>query len=264
MNADVPAFSRLFQWGLSRVGARAANVLNLGGRCYHQDGLRSIHNHEFMEDPSFKKAYARGMLAAGSDYRIHWRVHIALWAADCASRLEGDFAECGVNRGFMSSAIMEYLNWDSLGKSFYLLDTFKGLDARYVSEGDKAAGAFEKNWVELKSGFYVRGVDEVRANFSQWKNHVLIEGTVPETLADVTSEKIAFVHLDMNCSPPEIAAMEFFWERLVPGAMVLLDDYAYAGYRPQKIAMDAFAASRSTNVLSLPTGQGLFIKPPRG
>ena len=28
---------------------------------------------------------------------------------------------------------MEYLDWDRLGKTFYLLDTFAGIDPRYVS-----------------------------------------------------------------------------------------------------------------------------------
>src|SRR5712692_9032713 len=78
---------------------------------YDEDGLRSIHNHEFMIDPSFRKAYNRGVFAAG-DYWWHWRVHIGLWGAYSACKLDGDFVECGVNRGFLSSAIMEYLNWD--------------------------------------------------------------------------------------------------------------------------------------------------------
>ena len=29
------------------------------GHVYDQDGLRSIHNHEFMDDPAFRKAYER-------------------------------------------------------------------------------------------------------------------------------------------------------------------------------------------------------------
>ena len=33
---------------------------------YDQDGLRSIHNHDFMTDPSFLKAYQRGTVAAGN------------------------------------------------------------------------------------------------------------------------------------------------------------------------------------------------------
>jgi len=70
------------------------------------------------------------------------------------------------------------------------------------------------------------------------------------------------VHLDLNCLPPEVAAADSFWERIVPGGFVLLDDYAYEGYRSQKLGIDAFAKRRKVAVLSLPTGQGLIIKPP--
>ncbi len=33
------------------------------GSVYDQDGLRSIHNHEFKDDPKFQKAYQRGVRA---------------------------------------------------------------------------------------------------------------------------------------------------------------------------------------------------------
>lgn len=231
------------------------------GHTYDQDGLRSVHNHEFMDDRVFRKAYDRGVLATGHDYQWHWRVHVGLWVAACASRLPGDFVECGVNRGFLSSAIMCYLDWDSLGKHFYLLDTFQGMDERFISAEDKAAGAVEKNRRNLANGFYTNGSDEVRANFAEWKNVSLVEGAIPETLSQVPAEKIAYLHLDMNCSTPEVAAAEFFWERLVPGALLLLDDYAYRGYRAQKVAMDRFAETRANEILSLPTGQGLLLKP---
>jgi SAM-dependent methyltransferase len=233
-----------------------------GDHVYDQDGLRSLHNHEFMDDAKFRAAYERGVRATGQDYKWHWRVHVALWAASTASLLEGDFIECGVNRGFLSSAIMAYLDWDSLGKHFYLLDTFYGIDERFVSDADKAAGALEKNRSNLRTGFYATSADDVRRNFSDWKNATVIEGAVPDTLPRVTARKIAYLHIDMNCSPPEVAALEFFWDRLVPGALVLLDDYAYRGYRAQKMTMDEFARTKQIEILSLPTGQGLVIKPP--
>ena len=96
----------------------------------------------------------------------------------------------------MSSAILEDLSWDRTGKCFYLLDTFHGLDERYVSDNERAEGIREKN------------------------------GTL-----------------------------------MASGAVVLLDEYGYAGYRQQKLAMDAAAESPGITVASLPTGQGLMIKP---
>jgi len=110
---------------------------------YNQDGLISVHNHEFMHDVRFIEAYQRGVSATGQDYQWHWRVHLGLWAAQTAARLPGDFVECGVNRGFLSSSIMQLLDWDRLGKQFYLLDTFHGIDSRYLSEDDRREGVVE-------------------------------------------------------------------------------------------------------------------------
>ena len=249
--------------GLHRIDASPQPITSVqddkNGEAYDQDGLRSVHDHSFMSDPSFRKAYDRGVQAAG-EYGWHWRVHIGLWAAKSASRLNGAFVECGVNRGFLASAIMEYLNWDSLGKQFYLLDTFNGVDERYLSAEDLKSGATEKNTRNLQSGFYVRSVETVSENFSQWKNVQIIPGPVPETLPRVAVSEIAFLHLDMNCAFPEVAALEFFWDRLVQGAFILLDDYAYAGYGVQKAAMDKVASAKGLTIASLPTGQGLFIK----
>lgn len=247
---------------LAAAGYRVARALI--PRVYAQDGLISVHNHEFMRDAAFGRAYARGMQALGGreDYQWHWRVHVGLWAARCAWNVGGDFVECGVNRGFLSSAIMEHLDWDSGGRMFYLLDTFAGLDERFVSGPELRQGALAKNREELATGFYVSGAASVEANFAQWKNWRIIVGAIPDTLEQVGSTRIAYLHLDMNCAPPEIAAAEYFWDRLADGAIVLLDDYAYRGFEAQKSAMDAFAARKDVSVCALPTGQGLMIKSP--
>ena len=94
---------------------------------YSQDGITSIHNHDFMSDPAFINAYDRGVKAAGKDYGWHWRVHIGLWAARTAVTLPGDFVECGVNAGFMSSSIMCDLDWNRRGKTFSCWIHFAGL-----------------------------------------------------------------------------------------------------------------------------------------
>jgi len=90
-----------------------------------------------MANERFVAAYGRGVVAAGEDYNWHWRVHVGLWAAGQASHIHGDFVECGVNRGFLSSAIMQMLDWDRTGRTFYLLDTFTGLDRRCISAAEE-------------------------------------------------------------------------------------------------------------------------------
>jgi hypothetical protein len=87
-----------------------AIVRTVAPMAYAEDGLISVHSHAFMNDPAFVNAYARGVKANGGTdtYRWHWRVHIGLWVAKMALGLEGDFVECGVNTGFLSSSIMGF------------------------------------------------------------------------------------------------------------------------------------------------------------
>jgi hypothetical protein len=100
---------------------------------YRTDGLASIRNSRFLADRKFLEAYARGVAAAhGRDSHWYWRVHIGLWAAGTALRTPGDFVECGVNYGCLSSAIMHRFNWNSLERRFWLLDTFGGIDQRFL------------------------------------------------------------------------------------------------------------------------------------
>ena len=165
-----------------------------------------------MDDPALQRAYQRGVRALGGQdfYQWQWRVHIGLWAAANASGLEGDFVECGVSYGFLSSAVMEFLDWDWLGKTFYMLDTFAGLDPRFVTAGERRAGAVKKSRSYLRYGFYNSSVDRVRANFAQWHNLRIIVGAVPESLGHVDAHAIAFLHIDMNCAAPEVDTLCFF------------------------------------------------------
>lgn len=210
----------------------------------------------------FRRAYERGVAAANFDYHWDWRVHVGLWAAFSASKLDGDFVECGVNRGFLSSAIMEDLEWDRLGKTFYLLDTWVGVDEETILTRQHTAEEFDINRGRREKGYYALDIEEVRRNFSQWRNVRIIQGRVPETLPMVDTKRVCFLHLDMNYGPPEVAALEYFWEKLVPGAMVLLDDYAYVGYEEQHEALGSLAEKLKARILSLPTGQGLLVVGP--
>jgi hypothetical protein len=223
---------------------------------YSRDGLCSVHNAGFLVDPAFKAAYQRGIEAAG-DYRWEWRVHVGLWAAHTASHLPGDFVECGVSKGFLASAIMQFLDWNRLDRTFWLLDTFSGIDERYITEQERRAGILARN----EGHFYAAGVEGVRRNFSEWARAKIVVGAVPETLAEVVTDQIAYLHLDMNCAPPEVAAFHHFWPKLTPGAVILLDDYANRGFESQYAAMNEAAAVYGLRVLSMPTGQGLLVKP---
>ncbi len=50
------------------------------------------------------------------------------------------------------------------------------------------------------------------------RNVTIIRGPVPDTLPRVTAERVCYLSLDMSSAAAEVAALGFFWDRLVPGA----------------------------------------------
>jgi len=111
-------------------------------------------------------------------------------------------------------------------------------------------------------GYNNRGdiYEEVKETFKDF-NVKIIKGAVPDTLTQVDSNKICYLSIDMNCVQPEIDALNFFWDKMVKGGVIILDDYGYANsFNDQKEAHDKFAKSKGVKILSLPTCQGLIIK----
>ncbi|MEW5733834.1 MAG: TylF/MycF/NovP-related O-methyltransferase [Thermodesulfobacteriota bacterium] len=225
----------------------------LGPLTYNQDGLATRHNADFMKDPDFARAYGAGWETGSWDGPLHWRLHVILWAAARAAAIPGDFVECGVNKGGFSRAVIEYLDFGGMARTFWLLDTFQGLAGSQLSECERARG--------ITAGGYEECWDAVIRTFAPFPNVTLVRGMVPDTLARVTAPNVAYLSVDMNCAEPEIAALEFFWPRLSSGAVVVLDDYGWKKHIEQKQAHDAFARKKGVPLLSLPTGQGLIIKP---
>jgi O-methyltransferase len=228
---------------------------------YDEDGLATFHNCDFMKDELFIEAYKLGEATyKGSDSfmenaKLHWRVYVVCWAAAHASHMEGDFVECGVNRGWLSRSVIHYVDFARLNKKFYLLDTFEGFSDKYLMEGE-----IELNKIS-RSYHYEDCYESVRETFNKFHNVEIIKGPVPETLEQVKSTKVCYLSIDMNCVIPEIAAANFFWDKIVYGGVIILDDYGWEGHHMQKKAFDDFALQKGVKILSLPTGQGLIIKP---
>lgn len=222
---------------------------------YDQDGLTTVHNCDFMHGERFSRAYAAGD-ALGSWFggKVHWRVHVLFWAAERALTIGGDFVECGVHLGGFSRAVVEYVDFGRLSdRTFYLLDSFEGVSKAQLSEEEKHRGILEYE--------YANDHESVVATFAPYRNVRVIKGMIPDSLSHVETDKVGFLSIDLNSAVPEIAAAEFFWDKLLPGASIVLDDYGWAKHIVQKHAFDEFATHRNVPILSLPTGQGIIIKP---
>jgi len=219
---------------------------------YDEDGLFTNHNCDFMKDTLFQKSYELGFSTGSSGgWHLHWRIYVLCYFAERAKNMEGDFVECGTNKGMAARAIIDYIDFSKTDKTFYLMDTFNGLVDEYKTGNERDT--------DLVS--YDECYQEVKKTFSEFNNVIIVRGAIPLTLSEVKAKKISFIHIDMNCAKPEIDAGEYFWDKVVSSGVFLLDDYAYPGYIEQKHAWDDFAKDKGVQVLSIPTGQGLIIKP---
>lgn len=228
---------------------------------YKADGL-GVRNKElaFLEDPVFKAAWGKAVEGADLGFAglipdIRWRAHIALWAARRGLQLEGDFVECGVYTGLLSLTICHALGFAKTSRKFYLFDTFEGvpLDGLVGGERDLAAG--------LNKNMYRDVYEETRRHFAPFPTAELVRGILPGTLDRVRLERIAYLSIDLNNAAAEQPCIEKLWPRLVPGAFVVVDDYAFKGHRAQFDMWNAFSAEVGAPIVTLPTGQGLLVKP---
>ncbi len=189
---------------------------------------------------------------------ILWRLNTLCWAAQCALRVGGDFVECGVFKGDMAWVVLHALGPAHV-PSYYLYDSFAGFSNEYSAPEDYP---LNPGFLDFANKHYrEQGLYEyVRDRFVPFPNVKVIKGFLPEMLDVDCPERIGFLHVDLNSPRAEVAVLERLFDRVVPGGVVVFDDYGWKLFEKQKIAEDAFMRARGYEVLELPTGQGLVVK----
>ena len=219
----------------------------------------------FLDEPDFAAALdaIRGSHVYDqyrTPHTIAWRLHTLVWAARHALALpEGDFVECGTFKADMAFVITETTTLAQSGRAFHLYDSFEGLHPELSSPED-----FPElpGYIEMANAHYRQpGLYDAVVNRFREKHYVTVhKGFLPETLEGTAPERLAFLHIDLNSPKAEIGCLERLFDRVVPGGVIVFDDYGWKGYRAQKVAEDAFFAARGYHVMELPTSQGLVIK----
>ena len=228
---------------------------------YKADGL-GVRNKDlsWLTEPVFEAAWAKAVEGARFGFKglvpdIRWRAHTAVWAARRALQIEGDFVECGVYTGLLSLTICHAVGFMNVPRKFCLFDTYKGvpLDGLVGGERDMATA--------LNRDMYRDVYAETARHFAPFPNAHLVRGMLPGTIETVPLQKIAYLSIDLNNAQAEKPCIETLWPMLSPGALVLIDDYAFKGHKPQFDMWNAFSESVGCSILTLPTGQGLLVKP---
>ena len=180
-----------------------------------------------------------------------YSLYQAIWNV---RRLAGNgvsVAEVGVYRGGGSYFIASAVN--SLFKimpNIHAIDTFEGHPDDIREEDDS-------HW---PGKFGDTSFSEVKDYLSVFPNVVVHQGRFQDRCSNLAAERFCFVHVDVDIYSATRDCLEFFAERLLPGGVVVVDDYGVTTCEGARQAVDQFVAERTDFLkFHLETGQSLLV-----
>jgi O-methyltransferase len=141
--------------------------------------------------------------------------------------IAGDAAEIGVYRGESAKLICRLLP----NSTVWLFDTFTGFPRSMMTL------PLEKHWLGVQ--FSDTSVEAVKERLNGHGNYMLMPGVFPQS-AESVAPRLRFIHVDCDLYLSTKAALDWCWPLLVPGGVILDDDYGNGSCAGAKRAVDEF------------------------
>jgi O-methyltransferase len=181
---------------------------------------------------AYRLAMVRGLLLR-LKYRNRTMVRYKTYAENIAlieivlkdeSLKDGAIIECGTWRGGMSAGMIEV---GGFGRNYYFFDSFEGLPPVKEIDG-KMAKEYENS---LSAPGCMASLEEFNQTISMTgcpedKIHIY-KGFFESTLPGFNPPKIAVLRLDADWYDSQIICLNKFWDHVLPGGLILIDDYHY-------------------------------------
>ena len=173
--------------------------------------------------------------------------------------LEGDFLESGVFKGFSSlllRSVEERLSNFNIN-NYFLIDSFEGLSD--ILEEDKP---IKPNVYQNKKGDLRVNIERVENIFKYFRNVNIVKGWIPKVF-DLLDEnnKYKFVHIDVDLYQPTFDTLNYIYDKVVKGGIIITDDYRSSLFPGNQKAWEKYFNSINIHSwLSLPSGQAVIKK----
>lgn len=161
--------------------------------------------------------------------------------------LEGDLVECGCAYGGSTVTILRSMDES---KRLHVFDSFEGLP----SPGPNDAAIWKQGDFKAQKSEFMRLTSRYSDRFEL---HV---GLIPQSLGAVQGAPLSFVHLDLDFYDATKAALERLYPQVVPGGVLVCDDYGFEGEVGARRAFDEAARRYGQTVIELSSGQAFLVK----
>lgn len=154
-----------------------------------------------------------------------------LWTlAQQALATPGEFVECGVYQGGTARLLAEVVSRRRSDRHIHLFDTFGGMPETDVVDLHKPGDFVDTS---------IRRVKRLVGHDGVVFYH---PGHIPETFAGLNDVRIALAHVDVDVYQSVLDCCEFIYPRLVPGGVMIFDDYGFQSCPGARRAVDTFFA----------------------
>lgn len=213
-------------------------LLSALGLGKHAVGKRGLDIAFPVECDEGDRAILAHVLDAGLTMVSHERLFTTLMACKhvCHSGLDGDFVECGVWRGGNAMVAADVFRRAAQPRQCWLFDTFTGMteptDADVRRNGEGARETYLSKQRSDHNEWCYASLEDVQDSFrvaGLTQNVHCIKGDVLNTLADQRNlpSKISVLRLDTDWYESTKAELEVLYPRLVPGGILIIDDYGH-------------------------------------
>lgn len=159
----------------------------------------------------------------------------------------GDIVELGVFKGSGFVAWLKVCRLEHVKRMVYGFDYF---DAEKLVSGINTADRSLMASLFTSRDFDSKGYEHVLKRITQdigFTNFALLAGdvfsTVPDFLAQNPGFRASIINFDLDTAEPTIFALNQFWDRLVPGGVLIFDEYAINEWT-ESDAVDEFIRSK--------------------
>jgi hypothetical protein len=164
------------------------------------------------------------------------------------NKVEGDLVFVGTYRGGGALYIKSLFEELGFKNKCWLFDSFDGFNPVLLNDEENKSINLFTNKGKFNHQPTEHSVWELFEKYNLANNLEVVKGYIEETVNQVSIEKIAFLHLDLDIFSSTLHALEKFYSKISKNGWVVVDDY-YVNLFQCKLAVDRF---REDNLLLRP------------